>query len=181
VAVDLAAKYSAFCVLGSDNTVIDQDHSWQKSESEWVDRIVARFYESDPLPSVLAIEDLPHGVGYKKIVKEVCRIQGRIYQSMLNAGEEDKVVFIPPQVWQIHNKTYRKGIVGEAEVAASLGYVPPSLLNKDIHGKDRIAARKTETDYVAAYLIGRYVNDKLSEHSLTDWLENEKRVQRYGE
>lgn len=181
VAVDLAAKFSALCVLDVNNDVIDQNHSWQKSESEWIDQVVSYFYQSNPLPTVLAIEDLPHGVGYKKLVKEVCRIQGRIYQLMSSVGEEDKVIFIPPQLWQIHHKTYRKGIVGEAEKASELGYSPPSLLSKDTHGKDRIAARKTETDYVAAYLIGRYVNDKLNEKSLNQWLEDEKRVQRYGQ
>src|SRR5215469_16482679 len=99
VAVDLAARYSAFCVLDDDNNVDDQDNSWQKTESEWVDCIVSHFYDPNPLPTVLVIEDLPHGVGYKKLVKDVCRIQGRIYQLMHSVGEENRIVFVPPQVW----------------------------------------------------------------------------------
>lgn len=183
ISVDLAVKFSALCWMSPDGTVLHEDHSWGKSEIEWIDSIVAPFYDVQPqgLPIALFIEDIPHAVGFRKLVKHVCQIQGRIVQAMTNVGAEDKVVFVPPQLWQMHFPgVYRGKAEGALKAAESLGYTPPQLLTPEIHGKDRMNARKTMTDYVDAFLIARWANYQLDKYeTLDNFLENQKRVNRY--
>lgn len=164
-------------------TVMEEDHSWQKDESEWIDSIVSFFYDPrTPEVSALFIEDIPHAVGFRKLVKHVCQLQGRIVQAMANVGVEDKVLFVPPQLWQMHFAgVYRGKAQGALKAAESLGYTPPQLLTSDLHGKDRADARKTMTDHVDAFLIGRWATDQLNQYGTLDELvENQKRVSRYG-
>jgi hypothetical protein len=185
ISVDLAAKYSALCEISEVGIVTRQDHSWGKTEGEWVDSIVSSFYDPPGFdaPKVLALEDLPHGVPYRKIVKDVLRLQGKILQSMYNLGLEDTVVFVPPQVWQMTFPGVWRGAQAGAEKAATaLNYEPPQLLNKDVHGKDRTAARKTMGDYCDAFLIGRYMFSMLSTHqTIENVLKIEKRLQKHGQ
>jgi hypothetical protein len=87
LAVDLAAKYSAACLMADDYTVIDQFDSWQISEDVFIRRLTApwlmpNFDNDDPPPTSMVIEDLPHGLQYSTLVKTVCRLQGRIYHEM---------------------------------------------------------------------------------------------------
>src|SRR5882724_1515815 len=170
-AVDLAAKFSALCIIDRSGSVLEQNHSWAKSEEEWVDTIVSPFYDPLPLgvPELLIVEDLPHGVSYKKIVKQVCRLQGRICHAMEAVGMQDRLVFIPPQLWQLTYPGVARGaekdrLAAAAGAAEELGYIPPELLHKDLHGTDRVAARKTKTDYIAAYLIARWSLQKMDEN-----------------
>ena len=184
VSVDLAAKFSALCVMKLDGAVVEQAHSWKKTEQEWIDTVVSYFY--DPLngecPLALVVEDIPHAVGFRKLVKHVCQLQGRIVQAMANVGAEDKVVFVPPQLWQMHFPgVYRGKAEGALKAAESLGYTPPQLLTPELHGKYRMDARKTMTDYVDAFLIGRWAVSKFEKYeTLEQLLANEKRVDRYG-
>lgn len=182
--MDLAAKFSALCVMRLDGTVVEEDHSWGKSEQEWIDSIVSRFY--DPLgeecPLALIVEDIPHAVGFRKLVKHVCQLQGRIIQAMANVGAEDRVVFIPPQLWQMHFPgVYRGKALGALKAAESLGYTPPQLLTPETHGKARMDARKTMTDHVDSFLIGRWTVDQFEKYeTLDNILDNQKRLARYG-
>lgn len=184
VSVDLAAKFSALCWMSTDGTILHEDNSWKKSELEWVDSIVEPFYDVglQGLPIALFIEDLPHAVGYRKLVKQVCQIQGRIVQAMANVGAEDRIVFVPPQLWQMHFPgVYRGKALGALKAAESLGYAPPQLLTPDVHGKDRMAARKTMTDHVDAFLIAKWATHQLSTYeTLDNFIKNQKRVSRYG-
>lgn len=188
-AVDLAAKFSALCIIDRTGRILDQNHSWAKSEEEWVDTIVAPFYDPLPqgMPDILIVEDLPHGVGYKKIVKQVCRLQGRICHAMEAAGVQDRLIFIPPQLWQLTYEGVARGaekdrLTAAERAASEMDYVPPDLLHKDLHGADRVAARKTKTDYVAAYLIARWTLNKMIESnwSLEELLRSQTRLDKYG-
>lgn len=183
VSLDLAAKFSALCGMSLEGEVLFQDHSWGKSEQEWVDSVVRPFYDVQPpgLPIALFIEDIPHAVGFRKLVKHVCQLQGRIVQAMANVGAEDRIVFVPPQLWQMHFKgVYRGKAEGALKAAESLGYSPPQLLTPDVHGKDRMNARKTMTDYVDAFLIARWGIEHLNIYeTLDNLIENQKRVNRY--
>jgi len=181
--VDLAAKFSALCVMDLQHGVIAEDHSWGKSEDEWVDAVVSPFYNSlDNLPLALVIEDIPHAVGFRKLVKHVCQLQGRIVQAMTSVGAGDRVVFVPPQLWQMYFPgVYRGKAEGALKAAESFGYTPPHLLTKDLHGKDRMDARKTMTDHVDAYLIARWFLDNLNKYgTLEEFLNIQKRVNGYG-
>lgn len=185
ISVDLAAKFSALCWMDSNGVVLHEDHSWKKSEIEWIDNIVAPFYDVGPqgLPTALFIEDIPHAVGFRKLVKHVCQLQGRIVQAMANVGVEDRIVFVPPQLWQMHFPgVYRGKALGALKAAESLGYTPPQLLTADTHGKDRMDARKTMTDHVDAFLMARWAVHQLNTYETLDkFIENQKRVSRYSD
>jgi hypothetical protein len=167
-----------------DGTVVEEHHSWRLTEQEWIDRIVSYFY--DPLdeecPLALVVEDIPHAVGYRKLVKRVCQLQGRIVQAMANVGVEDRIVFVPPQLWQMSFPgVYRGKAQGALKAAESLGYTPPQLLTPEVKGKDRMDARKTMTDHVDAFLIGRWAVSQFEKYeTLDDILNNQKRLERYG-
>lgn len=184
MSVDLAAKFSALCLMDDAGTVLEEDHSWQKDETQWIDSVVSPFYDPPTLnlPTALFLEDIPHAVGFRKLVKHVCQLQGRIVQAMANVGAEEKVLFVPPQLWQMYFPgVYRGKAQGALKAAESLGYTPPQLLTSDLHGKDRTDARKTMTDHVDAFLMGRWATDQLNKYkTLDELLENQKRVSRYG-
>lgn len=181
VSLDLAAKFSALAHM-EEGRVVYQSHSWQKSEDEWIDEIVKPFYCLTIPPIGLFIEDIPHAVGFRKLVKHVCQLQGRIVQQMANVGAEDKIVFVPPQLWQMYFPgVYRGKALGASKAAEALGYTPPQLLIPGLHGKDRADARKTMTDHVDAFLIGTWAHDMMLKYETLDNLfENQKRLGRYG-
>lgn len=162
LAVDLAAKFSAACLM-TGGKVTWQCDSWQKTESDFIDLVTGIFDPDDdlnmpPQPDVLVIEDLPHGVKYLPNVKDVCRLQGRIVERMHSYNALGRVLFTPPNEWRHHyGESLKRGTGPDAvvPVAASLGYTPPDLTGRTGKG-EKATARKVATDYCAAFLIARW-------------------------
>jgi len=172
VAVDLAAKYSALCQMSTAGAVLDETDSWGKTESEFIDRICRYWTEwwcPEP-PLVLAVEDLPHRLPFASLVKQVCRIQGRIVDRMDTFGAADAVLFVPPALWRRAFKGLSRGTGPEAvtAVAAELGYLPPDLSDRAAVIGGKAIARKVATDYCAAFLIARWAADYFNEHGHFD-------------
>jgi len=166
VSVDLAARYSAALKISytkppypPELRVVAGWDSWKISEMEFVHTICAPFdparFDSTP-PEVLLIEDLPHGLKFAALVKRVCRIQGRIVELMEQYGQRDKILFVPPALWQ----RYYKRVADEkwpdavVPVADRHFYRAPNLVEEGMKAVDRNTAKKVMTDYCAAYLIG---------------------------
>jgi hypothetical protein len=165
--VDLAAKNSAYSLLGTSGKVITSGDSFQIPEQTFVKTITDQFCyttESSPAPNYLLIEDLPHGLRFGSTVKDVCRLQGRILHELDGVLSFDFIYFIPPALWQRwFPGVYKGGKRGAAKAALELGYVPPDLIGahtralQSVSGKERSALRtvlhKVETDYVDAFLL----------------------------
>lgn len=161
LAVDLAARYSAYCLLADDGTVLAQGSSAGMTETDFIDTLARYFEPAVPdadLPIAMIVEDLPHGVAYRTVVKSVCRLQGRLYERMHAYGRHSRLWFVQPQVWRKHHQM-KNGTGPEAviPVAAALGYQPPDGIQG---GKPLV--RKIRTDYCAAFLIGRWALHYLS-------------------
>lgn len=169
LAVDLAAKFSAACLMDPKGSVTSEWHSWGLSEVEWVNSLVANSKFAD----IVLIEDVPFSLRISKTVRDVYRLQGRIIenmeQNMLHTG---KLVFIPPNLWQNYFKPdgMKSGDKKAAKRIAEekYGYVPPELLHKGLHGKDRTHARKSMEDHVDAFLIARFMIEQAQEHGSPD-------------
>jgi len=174
LAVDLAAKYSAACLMDENYTVLNQFDSWGISEDEFLHLLVTPWFawEKDP-PDVMVVEDLPHGLKYSTLVKTVCRLQGRIVQAMFDAPEicDKDILFIAPAEWRRTFPGLERGTGPDAvvPVAAGFGYEPPDLTEraKAVKGGKAIA-RKVATDYCAAYLIARWAVTTHKEHGTYD-------------
>lgn len=162
IAVDLAAKYSAACHM-SLFTVYEQWDSWQVTETQFIDFITDWWHDPVDPPTALLIEDLPHGVPYMTVTKDVCRLQGRIVERMDSYGYKQSIVFIPPNEWRRHFHL-KQGMGPEVvvETAAALGYQAPDLSARIGKG-DKATARKVTTDYCAAYLIGIWAQEMFAQ------------------
>lgn len=161
LAVDLAAKYSAACHMDDSGAVLGQFDSWGRTESEFIELCASPWYLTAVVhPAVMVVEDLPHRLPFAALVKQVCRIQGRIVEHMDVLGAADKVLFVPPAVWRRHYTGLERGTGPDAvvPVAAALGYTPPDLTGHAGKGV-KATARKVSTDYCAAYLIARWAID----------------------
>lgn len=184
--LDLAARFSAGCLVDPSGEVVEQFHSWQLSPFQFAHKVAHTFatlpVSSDPF---LVIEDMPFNVGQTKTVRDVYRLQGMILQQVQQFHEEDRVVWLPPALWQFHFKSagMRKGNKADAKMIAEekYGYTPPQLLHKDLHGVDRQHARKTMEDYVDAFMISRYMVEVGQEHgSIGQAIEAIDRLERYS-
>lgn len=165
LAVDLASKFSAACLMGLDGSVTDEWHSWGLSEGNWVSSLVVQSKFAD----IVLIEDLPFSLSISKTVRNVYRLQGRIIENMeLHTYETKKIVFIPPNLWQDYFKP--DGMKSGDKKAAKLiaeqkyGYVAPQLLHKDLHGIDRTHARKSMEDHTDAFLIAQYMLEQVEKY-----------------
>lgn len=187
IALDLAAKFSAGCVVeAASGEVIDQWHSWGLSPFDFARKVS---YQFSLLPTrldpFLVVEDLPFAIGQTKTVRDVYRLQGMIVQLVQEYSNPDRIVFIPPMLWQYHFKA--DGMKSGDKKAAKLiaqekyNYVAPELLHKDLHGVDRTHARKTMEDYVDAFLISRYMVEMGQKYgSVAQAIEEIPRLERYG-
>lgn len=177
LAVDLAASMSAWCVM-DDGQVCHQDDSFGRSESEVISRL-AQCAESFDVEHIV-VEDLPHRLPFASLVKAVCRMQGRFVHELSQRGLLDKLIFVPPALWQRYFPgVWRQGAAGAQAVAESKGYQAPDLRANDprfsvegLSGKERAsrraADRKISTDYVDAFLIGMWATEVWDEHGTLD-------------
>lgn len=160
IAVDLAAKYSAAVLLTGQGRVEAQFDSVEVDEDDFLINVVSAYTFS--FADQLIVEDLPHGVGYRGLVKRVCQIQGRLADKMARRGQLGQLLFVAPETWRRHYPPLRKRGAGQDAVlpiAAELGYTPPDLSH--LHGPrgGTALADKVRTDYADAYLIGRWAID----------------------
>ncbi len=159
VAVDLAAKFSAACWMSDQRVVLSEWDSWQVSESTFIDRITMPWESSTAQrPQALVVEDLPHRLTFDSTVRAVCRLQGRIVERMMAFGAGGEVIFVPPVEWRKFYPELRKrgsGPQAVVPVAAEHDYKPPDLTHR-FRGErgEKAVARKVQTDYCAAFLIG---------------------------
>lgn len=172
-ALDFAAKHSACCVIDMAGTVLDEFSSALKSDTEFLGQVDwaasqphhfgGKWYE----PSVLLIEDLPIGVKYMGVVKQVCQLQGRLIDRLDRSGSLGKLVFVPPATWQrTFPGVWRQGPEAVLPVAKELfDYDPPDTGWQRLHHAERRIAKKSLTDFAAAFLIARW--------GLAEWETNE--------
>lgn len=177
LAVDLAASMSAWCAV-EDGQVHHQGDSYQMSESEVIDAILGCVGQFDP--DFVVVEDLPHRLPFAALVKTVCRMQGRLVHGLWEITALDRLLFVPPALWQRHFPgVWRQGTAGAAKAAAGRGYVAPNLRDFDprfsvegLSGKERAAVRaadrKVRTDYVDAFLIATWALDVWEEMGTLD-------------
>ena len=170
VAVDLAAKYSAACVMDLDQSLGMQVDSWGRTETDFIDQITAPWLSEVDPPLALIVEDLPHGVGFMTITKAVCRLQGRIVERMNFYGVTDAILFVPPALWRARFDGLERGTGPEVvvPVSAALGYTPPDLSHRILGTGDKATARKVATDYCAAYLLARWAIGVFTDHGTFD-------------
>lgn len=173
LAVDLAARYSAACLMSDDFKVLHQVDSWGCTESVFVDEISRWWsYDRTPQPEVMVVEDLPHGLNYSTLIKTVCRLQGRIYHHMQdNYTAGDDILFLAPAEWRKTFEGMGRGTGPKivVEVAARYGYTPPADLMTRAKGNGgKTVADKVATDYCSAYLIARWAVNTKKVHGTYD-------------
>lgn len=164
LAVDLAAKYSAACLMDHHARVLAEADSWGVSENDFLDELEALWIHSDD-PALMAVEDLPHRLPFASLVKRVCRIQGRIVERMDVVNALDALLFVPPGEWRKAYPGLKRGTGPDAvvDVAAAFGYTAPDFTARITKAGDRAIARKVATDHCAAYLIARWVVGRYEE------------------
>lgn len=173
LAVDLAAKYSAACLMDDDHTVLKEFDSWQISEDAFIYNLSSHWmFTSDHFPDVMVVEDLPHGLNYSRLVKTVCRIQGRIVQAMHDTtnGDWNDILYLAPNTWRAHYSGMERGTGANAvfQACEKLGYQPPDLLTRAKGQGGPSRAKKVASDYCSAYLIARWAIDTKKEHGTYD-------------
>lgn len=163
LAVDLAAKYSAACLMDDNYTVLRQFDSWGLVEEAFIYQLTGQWMFGEPgeNPDLMVVEDLPHGLKYSTLIKQVCRLQGRIAQAMHETtdGDVEDILFVSPATWRAHyGPAMKRGTGAEAvfPVSESFGYKPPDQTERARGNGGRTRARKVESDYCSAFLIARW-------------------------
>lgn len=161
--VDLAAKYSAACWLNDDGAVIRQWDSWGLSETEFISSLLGPFVVPgpEPAPQYIVLEDLPHRLPFSTLIKQVSRLQGRIYDRFERVDCQSQVVWLDPATWRNHHALLRRKGLGPQAVVDSAGLVgyaaPLEELTVRAKGNGGIGvARKVASDYCSAFLIARW-------------------------
>lgn len=169
IAVDLAAKYSAFVKLDAEAELLEEYDSASVGEHEFLTYLAVN-YQYD-LADQLIVEDLPHGVDYRGLVKRVCQIQGRIAERWYAMGRLHEVLYVDPATWRRKYPELRKrgsGMEAVVPVAYEHGYAPPLLRELQGPRGGKALVSKVQTDYCAAYLICRWALDTFAEHGTYD-------------
>lgn len=174
IGVDLASRFSAVVVRDARGEVVSQFDSSEMAPFEFVTLVGAWARNGLTL-----IEDLPYGISGQAQTKSVTRLQGFIIHEVFDKGGSrslDDVLFVSPSTWMKHYGGFRlprKGpskaerermrLMEMRETAEKFGYYPPGLAadyvvecrENDIKPKAVTvnALLKSETDYVAAFLI----------------------------
>lgn len=169
LAVDLAAKFSAACLMDDNYHVVSQVDSWLTSESRFITNLV-EYFDTFTSPEVMVIEDLPHGLSYSTLVKTVCRLQGRIYERLQNTfSSGDEILFVAPATWRAHYDMKRGTGPNEVfPVVEKFGYQPPDLTARSKGNGGLSKAKKVQSDYCSAYLIARWAIDTKNQYGTYD-------------
>lgn len=153
IAVDLAAKYSAAVMLDNAGHVVTQMDT-TTGEDTFLESVINAFVYGEA--EQLVIEDLPHGVDYRGLVKRVCQIQGRFVERMYGLSRVDQLLFVAPNTWRRKYSPLRvrgAGMDAVVPVAAEIGYTPPKLQHLSGPRGGKAIVNKVQTDYCAAFLI----------------------------
>lgn len=174
LSVDLAPRNSAAVALDSGSKVIFQYDSLNATLLEFLNELGQSAL--NPFIEIVLLEDMPHGSSFRFDVKESCRMQGMVLKQLIDLDMSNKVLFVQPNKWKSYHKVPSRNKERQArEIAKALGYEPPDL-HSHLHLQERTKARKIETDYIDAYLMGRWALDQIN--SGTD-LKDIKSVSRY--
>lgn len=166
--VDLAAKFSAACVMDRSGQVIYQFDSYGKSAMQFSEELADAAAEFEVTHVI--IEDVPHGINSLAQTKPVLRLQGIIMRDLAEVDKLEVTSFLSPSVWQRCADPRFEGVwrgkeEGARVAAERFGYSPPDLLAvhaADIPEKGPVRTKmvrelkKAMTDYTDAYLIGRW-------------------------
>lgn len=170
LAVDLAAKYSAWMVRDSDGKVLLEADSRELSATDTVEAIVSVAVEFNP--SLILIEDVPYGIGSQAQTKPVTRLQGMlIYKLVTTSKVKGEVYFINPSSWQKFFPGVARGPAADRVESARihakrLGYTPPDLVQHHIDAlpegakvlkKHTNVLAKVMTDYIDAFLMTEFI------------------------
>lgn len=176
--IDLAARFSASCVLGPGGSAVIEEcgslglDGLALTQTKFIDRVLRVFERS--WPDFLVVEDVPHQMRFDSGTKNTCRLQGALMERLgakLGTAQLSKVLMVPPALWQRHfTGVWRAGEVGAATCAREqYGYEPPDLhelykaLYADLHYKERQDVRsglkKQVTDYVDAFLMAKWAQE----------------------
>ncbi len=167
--VDLASKFSALCVQDERGQVLHQADSRGKSATEFADEVALTAERFDVW--LVLIEDVPYGISSQAMVKPVLRLQGIIIKALADKNLLGLTLFINPQSWQRTfgiNPRDKPAVREEVARLAALefGYSPPDLIAQyaaslpegaKVLKKNTNPLAKTMTDYIDAFLMGRFV------------------------
>lgn len=167
--VDLAAKFSAGCVMGEDGKVLHEFDSRGKSAFEFTDEIVFNAWRFKVTSVVL--EDVPYGISSQAMVKPVLRLQGIIIRALGDKGLLQHALFLNPSTWQNTYPGVARGpakdrVEAARQAALSAGYTPPDLVAQYVASlpegtkilkKNTNPLEKVMTDYIDAFLMARWV------------------------
>lgn len=163
LAVDLAARYSAYSVVDSGGFVVAEGDSSKSSSFEFVDLLVEICRKLSP--DIVVVEDVPYGISSQAMIKPVLRLQGVLIKAFSDA--EVSPWFVNPSTWQSAYPGVSRGKAPDrieaARVAAEgIGYTPPNLVQEYLdtvpEGKKPLKkfinpAEKIMTDYIDARLM----------------------------
>lgn len=171
ITVDLAAKFSAVCVMDEHHEVHCEFDSRGKSSFQFADEI--REAVVNYRPEFVLVEDVPYGISSQAMVKPVLRLQGIVGRELAQVGMLDKTLFLNPSTWQKKYPGVARGPKPDREEAARsaavfYGYNPPDLIGQYVATLEpgvRVLKKHTEplhktmTDYIDAYLMARWSYD----------------------
>lgn len=208
-AVDLAARFSAACLLGPSGSVISEYGSEYTADAVVAEtsevHARSRFFVAmvansvlipETCPDWVVVEDVPHQMRFDTITKAVCRLQGELISKLAVRSALDKLIFIPPALWQRHFPgVWKGGVKGAAAAASSYGYTPPDLLEAHrgiydhLHGgetsqlrqKLRGNLKKQMSDYIDAFLIAQWAQETMEKHGTLEVKSAQKYVTATGE
>jgi hypothetical protein len=171
--VDLAAKFSAACVMDENGKVYWEGRTGSWGMVGWATVLaeIAKAWEVN----LILVEDVPYGISSQKMTKDVTRLQGMLIAEMWRRALLDKVFFVNPSTWQ---KTFPGVARGKPEerieaarvAAEKLGYKPPDLVQQYIDSvpegtrvlkKHTNPLAKQMTDHIDAFLIGQWAIGRL--------------------
>ena len=176
LSVDLAAQFSAAVLRGAGGEVLHQFDSRNKPSLRFCQEVAAAATGAD----IVVIEDVPYGISNQNMIKPALRLQGALCAYLTARDALDCTVFMSPNVWMkdfpgvSHSTT--KGLSKAASDqeridtaafhALQAGYTPPDLVGaweaecrevgRKILKKDTNPLRKSETDYVSAWLMSEF-------------------------
>jgi len=176
--VDLASKFSAACVMDMDGEVRREWDSRGMSHIAFARSL--RDAAEEFKPHVILIEDVPYGISSQGQVKSPLRFQGIVIAQLENFLQY--TLFVNPRTWQSYfgcatipreisrgmSKAQKDQWLIDAarSAAAERGYNPPDLVAEFIEAqpegtkilkKHTNPLTKNMTDYVDAFLMGRWV------------------------
>jgi hypothetical protein len=171
LSVDLAAKYSAACVLDENGKVHWEGNSGEWASVGWAKVLVgiAQIFKVD----LIIVEDVPYGISSQKMVKDILRLQGMLIAELWREACLEKTLWVNPSTWQKRYPGVSRGkpeerIEAARAAAAQLDYYAPNLVQKYLdtvpEGKRPLQKfikplEKQMTDHIDAFLMGNWAHE----------------------